>query len=151
LTALRLANIISLRSFVKHNAAANVGAQFLRNIGRGSFGWRLSQDEKYVGLALETPILGSGEWNWWEGGSSRPWSLWLLAFGMYGMVGLLALECLQLIPAIRVVFSPFPRPRADSFHLRYALAAVILMAATDNLLNGSMILPLLLLIGGVSG
>ncbi len=151
LMALRLANIISLRAVVTHNVAANTGAQFLRRIGRGSFGWRLSQDEKHVGVALKRPVLGSGDWDWWQGSSSRPWALWLLVFGMYGMVGLLALEFLQLIPVARVIWSPFPRSDIDSSSdLRSALAIVILMSAMDNLLNGSMILPLLLLIGGLS-
>src|ERR1700733_91129 len=150
LMALRLTNVISLRAFVKQNAAANAGAQFLREIGRGSFGWRLWQDEKYVGKALERPILGSAEWDWWRGSSSRPWSLWLLAFGIYGIAGLLSLECLQFIPVARVLWSPLARSETDGSDLRRVLAAVILMSALDNLLNGSMILPILLIIGGLS-
>ena len=82
--------------------------------------------------------------------SSRPWGLWLLAFGMYGIAGLLALECLQLLPVARVMWFPLARSNVDAFDLRNALAAAILMSAIDNLLNGSMILPLLLVIGGLS-
>jgi hypothetical protein len=149
LIAVRLANVVSLRTVVKHNVAANAGAQFLREIGRGSFGWRLSQDERHVGVALTRPVLGSGEWDWWKESSSRPWALWLLAFGMYGMVGLFALESLQLIPVARAIWSPLARSNTDGSDLRSALATVILMSAIDNLLNGSMILPLLLLIGGL--
>jgi hypothetical protein len=108
------------------------------------------QDEKHVGAALEKPILGSGEWDWWKVSSSRPWSLWLLTFGMYGIVGLLALEGLQFIPVARIVWSPLVRSETDGPDLRRALAAVILMSALDNLLNGSMILPILLLIGGLN-
>jgi hypothetical protein len=153
LTSLRLANVISLRSLVKHNAAANAGAEFLIKIGRGSFGWRLSQDERHVGVALERPILGSGAWDWWKGSESRPWGLWLLAFGMYGAVGMVALECLQLIPVTRAVWHPLMRTETDrfSFDLRRALAAVVLMSAIDNLMDGAMILPVVLLIGGLSG
>jgi hypothetical protein len=148
--ALRLANVVSLRTLVKQNAVAGSTANFLKRIQRGSFGWRLSQDEKNVGLALETPLLGSGEWDWWKGGSSRPWGLWLLTFGMYGLAGLLALECLQLVPVARIVWSPHPRSNPSGLDLRSALAAAVLMSAIDNLLNGSMILPLLLVIGGLS-
>jgi hypothetical protein len=139
-----------LRSVVKNSVAANAGAQFLRRIGRGSFGWRLSQDEKHVGVALTSPVLGSGEWDWWKGSSARPWSLWLLVFGMYGIVGLIALESLQLVPVVRAIWSPFARSEINSSDIRSALAIVILMSAMDNLLNGSMILPLVLLIGGLS-
>jgi hypothetical protein len=150
LMVLRLSNVISLRAIVKQNIAAHAGAQLLKKLGRGSFGWRLSQDEKHVGVALERPILGSGDWDWWKVSSSRPWSLWLLAFGMYGIVGLLALEGLQFIPVARIVRSPLARSDTDGPDLRRALAAVILMSALDNLLNGSMILPILLLIGGLN-
>jgi hypothetical protein len=102
--SLRLANVISLRMLVKQNAVAHSAEGFLRSIKRQSFGWRLSEDETHVGVALEKPLLGYGESNWWRNGSSRPWGLWLLAFGMYGIVGLLALECLQLLPAARVLW-----------------------------------------------
>jgi hypothetical protein len=143
--ALRLANIISLRSLVEHNRAVHAGAHLLKEMQRGSFGWRLSQDEKHVTSALEKPLLGSGQWDWWRASSSRPWGLWLLAFGMYGMVGLLALECLQLLPVGRAWWA------LEGSDLRSAFAAAILLSAIDNLLNGSMILPLLLVIGGLSG
>jgi hypothetical protein len=147
---LRVANIISLRSLVEHNATAYSAAQFLKGIQRQSFGWRLSQDEKYIETALREPLLGSGAWDWWKGSGSRPWGLWLLALGMYGLAGLLALECLQLLPVVRILWSPLARGDTPGFDLRNALAAVILMSAIDNLLNGSMILPLVLVIGGLS-
>jgi hypothetical protein len=69
---------------------------------------------------------------------------------MYGLIGLLALECLQLLPVARVVWFPLARSDIEAFNLRHALAAAILMSAIDNLLNGAMILPLLVVIGGMS-
>jgi hypothetical protein len=148
--AIRLANVVSLQTLVKQNAAAHSVAEFLKRIHRGSFGWRLSQDEKNVNQALETPLLGSGEWDWWKASSLRPWGLWLLAFGMYGMAGLISLEGLQFLPVARGLRPPGFRLDASAFHLRSALATVLLMSTIDNLLNGSMILPLCLLIGGLS-
>jgi hypothetical protein len=147
---LRVANFISLRSLVEHNAVAYSAAQFFKGIQRQSFGWRLSQDEKYIDTALAEPLLGSGAWDWWKASGSRPWGLWILALGMYGLAGLLALECLQLLPVARILWSPLARGDTQAFDLRNALAAVILLSAIDNLLNGSMILPLLLVIGGLS-
>ncbi len=152
---LRVANFISLRSLVERNAVAYSAAQFLKGIQRQSFGWRLSQDEKYIDTALAEPLLGTGAWDWWKGTGSRPWGLWLLALGMYGLAGLLALECLQLLPIARILGSPLAGSRlargdTQAFDLRSALAAAILMSAIDNLLNGSMILPLLLVVGGLS-
>jgi hypothetical protein len=147
---LRVANFISLRSLVEHNAAAYSAAQFFKGIQRQSFGWRLSQDEKYIDTALAEPLLGTGAWDWWKSTGSRPWGLWLLALGIYGLAGLLALECLQLLPVARILGSKLARGDTQAFDLRSALAAAILMSAIDNLLNGSMILPLLLVIGGLS-
>jgi hypothetical protein len=147
---LRLANVIHLRSLVHQNAVAHFMAAFLKKIGRGSFGWRLWQDELHVNIALHKPLLGYGEWDWWRSGNLRPWGLWLLVFGMYGAFGLLALELLQLIPVIRVVWFSMTRSDIEALNLRHALAAVILMSAVDNLLNSSMILPLLIVIGGMS-
>jgi hypothetical protein len=146
----RLANVISIRALVSHNAAAHFAASFLKKIGRGSFGWRLWQDELHVNIALHKPLLGYGEWNWWQRGNLRPWGLWLLAFGMYGVFGLLALEAFQLAPVVRVVWFSLARSDIEYLNLRHALAAAILMTAVDNLLNSSMILPLLLIIGGMS-
>ena len=147
---LRLNNHLSLRELVQQNRVVHSTASFLRKIKRGSLGWRLEQDERHVGTALKNPVLGSGQWDWWRTGIGRPWGLWLLAFGMYGLVGLMALECLQLLPVARVVWFPLARSDIQAFNLRHALAAAILMSAIDNLLNSAMILPLLLVIGGMS-
>ena len=148
--ALRLANVFSLQTLVKQNTIARSAAYSLKKIQRGSFGWRLSQDEKYVGLALEKPILGSGAWDWWKGRDTRPWGLWLLAFGMYGLAGLIALECIQLLPVAQILRSSHPDSDPSTIAVRNALAWAVIMSAIDNLLNGSMILPLLLVIGGLA-
>ncbi len=147
---LRLTNVVSLRNLVHHNREAHAFAAFLKQIGRGSFGWRLGQDERHVSIALDRPILGYGEWDWWRRGTLRPWGLWLLGFGMYGILGLIALEALQIVPVIRAIWFPLARSDIEYLNLRHALAAAILITAVDNLLNSSMILPLLLIMGGMS-
>jgi len=152
---LRLANVISLRSLVERSQSAHAVAQFIVKMGRQSFGWRLGQDERHVKTALARPFLGAGQWIWWQYGDSRPWGLWLLAFGTYGIVGLLALETVQLLPVVRTAWFPLARANQAKVHLpnlelRLALAAVLLMATIDNLLNSGMILPLVLVIGGMS-
>ena len=147
---LRLTNVVSLRNLAHNNHAAHAFAGFLRKIGKGSLGWRLGQDERHVSIALARPILGYGEWDWWRRGTMRPWGLWLLGFGMYGILGLIALEALQLVPVIRAIWFPLARSDIEYLNLRHALAAAILITAVDNLLNSSMILPLLLIMGGMS-
>jgi hypothetical protein len=146
----RLTNLVSLRSVVNRSASAHAVADFMVRIGRQSFGWRLGQDERHVHDALAKPLLGSGRWNWWQGGDVRPWGLWLLAFGMYGAVGLFALETLQLAPIIRVARFPLARGNLSAIGPRQAFAAVLLITAVDSLLNSCVILPLLLATGGLS-
>jgi hypothetical protein len=148
--AIRIANVISVHDLVQENPVAHAVDGYLRSIGKGSLGWRLNQDERHIDTALEEPILGYGQWDWWRGGYERPWSLWLLVFGMYGSVGLVSLEALLLIPALRVVWFPLARSDIGYTNMRHTLSAAVLISAIDSLLNSSMILPLLLVIGGMT-
>jgi hypothetical protein len=135
---------------MRRNTAVHSATDFLKRIHRGSLALRLEHDERTVDLALEQPILGSGQWDWWRNTGLRPSGLWLLAFGMYGLFGLIALEALQLIPVVRVVWFPLARSDIEDLNLRHAFVAVILMTAIDNLLNNAMILPLLVVMGGMA-
>lgn len=148
--AFRLSNMISVHDLVQENPVAHAVDGYLRGIGKGSLGWRLNQDERHIDTALNEPILGYGQWDWWRGGYQRPWSLWLLVFGMYGSVGLVSLEALLLIPALRVVWFPLARSDIGYTNMRHTLSAAVLISAIDSLLNSSMILPLLLVIGGMT-
>lgn len=148
--AFRIANFVSLRDLVKENPVAHSVDKSLRSIGKGSLGWRLHQDERHIDTALEQPILGYGQWNWWQTGYERPWSLWLLVFGMYGSVGLVSLEALLLIPALRAVWLPLTRSDIGYTNMRHTLSAAVLISAIDSLLNSSMLLPLLLVVGGMT-
>jgi len=148
--AFRIANVISIHDLVEQNPAAHAIDSYLKHIGKGSLGWRLSQDERHIDTALNEPILGYGTWNWWQEGFERPWSLWLLVFGMYGSVGLISLEALLLIPALRAVWFPLARSDIGYTNMRHTLSAAVLISAIDSLLNSSVILPLLLVIGGMT-
>jgi hypothetical protein len=148
--SIRLTNVVSLHELVKDDPTVHAVSGFMKKIGRGSLFLRLERDERTVNLALEQPVLGSNQWDWWRHSGERPAGLWLLAFGTYGLFGLLALQALQLIPVIRVVWFPLARSDIEDLNLRHAFVATILMAAIDNLLNSAMILPLLLVMGGMS-
>ena len=148
--AIRIANIISIHDLVQTNPVARAMDGYLRQIGKGSLKWRLNEDERHIATALDEPILGYGQWDWWRGGIERPWSLWLLVFGMYGSVGLVSLEALLLIPALRVVWFPLARSDIGYTNMRHTLSAAVLISAIDSLLNSSLILPLLLVIGGMT-
>jgi hypothetical protein len=148
--ALRMSSRLNLRYLAQHNATLHHISDSLGDVGRHSLVWRLARDEAHMAVALKTPILGSGEWNWWRTGESRPWSLWLLIFGMYGIVGLGAFGSILFLPVMRASWSP-PNgigPRATQ--LRLALAGLILMVAFDDLLNSATILPYVLVMGGMA-
>jgi hypothetical protein len=147
---LRMTNLVSLRALVKRDPVAHSLSIALTSVGRHSLAWRFAQDERYIAVALQRPLFGFGRWNWWQGGGYRPWSLWLLVFGMYGLVGLVAFGAMLLLPVVRVVRMPQGDSVSDGSNLQLALAALILMVAIDNLLNGAMILPYLLILGGLA-
>lgn len=162
--AFRIANIVSVHELVMRNSTAHAVASYMQRIGKGSFEWRLNQDEGHINTALEEPILGYGQWDWWakklyvqtnegwkrDNPQGRPWGLWLLVFGMYGGVGLVALESLLLIPALRAVWFPLARSDVGYTNMRHMLSAAVLISAADSLLNSALILPLLLVIGGMT-
>ena len=87
---------------------------------------------------------------WRAEGFERPWSLWLLVFGMYGGLGLASLEALLLIPALKAVWFPLARSDIGYTNMRHTLSAAVLISAIDSLLNSAIILPLLLVIGGMT-
>jgi hypothetical protein len=146
----RMSSRVNLRYVAQHNAVLRSIAGGLGDAGRHSLIWRLARDEGHMGVALQTPVLGSGQWDWWKHGESRPWSLWMLIFGMYGVVGLGAFASILLLPVFRASWSPPASIGPRASQLRLALAAVILMIACDDLLNSAMILPYLLMMGGMA-
>jgi hypothetical protein len=148
--AFRMTNQVSLRALAKRNGTLHSIANGLASIGRQSFAWRIARDESHIAMALRNPLLGSGQWDWWQGRDSRPWSLWLLVFGMYGAVGLIAFGAIVFLPLIHSGWSPVVGNDRDDSDLRRTMIALILLVALDNLLNGAMILPYLLAMGGLA-
>ena len=122
----------------------------MRVLGRKSLGWRLSRDEAQAAIATRKPLLGFGEWNWWESSGTRPWDLWLLVFGMYGTFGALAMAAVLAGPIVRAACSPPPGAGPELGSLLAALAMLLFMSTLDSLLNGALILPYVLLAGGLS-
>ena len=146
----RMTNLVSLRALAQHDGVAHSLASALNSIGRHSLVWRFAREESHVRVALQHPLLGSGRWNWWQNSDFRPWSLWLLVLGMYGLVGLVAFGGILFLPVIRAVWPPAGGSAPNQPNLRLALATLVLMVAIDNLLNGAMILPYLLMMGGLA-
>jgi len=148
-TLFRMSGVIPLRALVKQSGTLHSIANGLASIGRQSLSWRYAREESHIKIALQEPLLGFGRWDWWQNGNARPWSLWLLVFGMYGLVGLTALGLILILPIQRAAWSSAVGHGPDDQNLRLALAGLILMVVIDSLLNGSMIVPFLLIMGGL--
>jgi len=147
---LRMSNLVSLRALAQRNEVVHSFAVALTSIGRHSLVWRFARDEGHIATALQKPLLGFGKWNWWQNGDFRPWSLWLLVFGMYGSVGLIAFGAILFLPVIRAAWTPPAAKAIGQTYLRLAMASLILMVAIDSLLNGAMIVPYLLIMGSLA-
>ena len=146
----RMTGLVSLRALAQSNGFLYSIAEHLNNIGRHSLIWRLARDESHMRVALRHPLLGWGQWDWWRSGDTRPWGLWLLVFGMYGLVGLAALGAIFFQPVLRIGWPKERIGNANEFALRMAIVGLTLMVAFDSLLNSTLILPYLLLIGGLA-
>jgi len=147
---LRMSSRVNLRYLAKNNVVLRSISNGLGDVGRHSLVWRLARDEGHMAVALKTPILGTGQWNWWKNGEIRPWSLWLLIFGMYGIAGLGSFASILFLPVMRASWSPPPGIGPRTAQLRLAIAGLILMVAFDDLLNSAMILPYLLAMGAMA-
>lgn len=135
--AVRAAGLVSFTDLAKKTAVGQAVRQGLKDAGLGSFGWRLKQEEKHLGAALERPTFGRGKAKWWEDDrADRPWGLWLLVLGGYGAVGLLALTGALVLPLLHA-------PRRTC-----GLAAVLFAAVADSLLNSTFWLPAAAVAGG---
>ena len=120
----------------------------VRASGRGSFIWRIAGDQTALNLARQHAIFGAGRWDWWRENGQRPWGLALLLVGQFGMTGLVLAFSSLLLPPLRAIFSRQSqnwRQRTD-----IPLAAIVVMAIADALLNSFVFYPALLASGALA-
>lgn len=121
-----------------------------RSAGRGSFTWRISQDQRLLSEAHQNPVLGTATWDWWRPKGTRPWGLSMLLFGQFGLTGLVLALGSLLWPALRVAWQA---PRVSGWRpeaLPLMLATVIVMATLDGLLNSFFFFPAIVAAGALS-
>ncbi len=122
-----------------------------RAVGRGSFTWRIGQDQKMLADATARPLVGSGDWAWWRSKETRSWGLPLLVVGQFGLIGLAAGFCTVAGP----VFSAAWRaPRGSPWRLQalpLLLAVIVVLALLDTLMNSFVFFPAILASGGLAG
>jgi hypothetical protein len=145
---IRLTNKGSLRTVTERSVVLREISSSLKKAGRQSFGWRLLQDEKYARLAIRHPVFGYGVTNWWsQQPGSRPWGLWLLIMGAYGGIGLLGAGGI-FVAQLTTTLGTRDSAREGNDAILAALGSFTLLVVLDCFLNGSLILPYMIVIGG---
>ncbi len=148
--AVYVSGIVPVMRIGKDTAIGRQVVDAIRATGRGSFAWRISQDQKLLADAREHLMVGSARWDWWRPKATRPWGLTMLLLGQFGVVGLaLALGSL-LWPALRIAWLV---PRASGWRveaLPLMLTTIVVMATLDGLLNSFFYFPAIVAAGALA-
>lgn len=145
-----LSGAIPFQAIAKETSWGRAVVDRFRGAGRGSFTWRIAQDQKLLADALARPVTGSGQWDWWRAKETRPWGLSLLIVGQYGLGGLLLAFATLLGPALRTAWSA---PGAGAWRregLPLLLASIAALTVLDALLNSFVFFPALTAAGAIA-
>lgn len=148
--AVYVSGVVPLERIAKDTRAGREVVTAFRAIGRGSFTWRVAQDQKLMPVAMARPMTGSATWDWWRPYGTRPWSLSLLVVGQFGVTGLLLVLTTLLGPALTVAWSA---PRASAWRpegLPLLVTALVLLTVVDALLNSFIFFPAIVAAGGLA-
>lgn len=145
-----LSGVVPITHLGKETALGRRIVDGLRSVGRGSFAWRISQDQKLLGDALRAPVTGSQQWDWWRPQGVRPWGLPLLAIGQFGLTGFVLMLCTLLAPAAAATWqTSAPTGRRDA-GLPLLLTSLVLLALIDALLNSFFFFPAVIAAGALA-
>lgn len=133
---------------LKQTAVGQKFVQTFKEAGRGSFTWRVGQDQKFLKLATAHPLTGHGQWDWWKEQKARPWGLELLVLGQFGLIGLMLAYATVGLPAfwmgVRIT-------RKSPPELAAAVLLLVLLGlmVVDSLLNAFLLLPIVMASGSL--
>jgi hypothetical protein len=125
--------------------------QAFRAAGRGSFTWRISQDQKLLAEIKAHPVVGSAQWDWWRAKNTRPWGLAMLLLGQFGLVGLSLCFGSLLWPALREAWEA---PLGSGWQISampLLLAVIVGLTMLDALMNSFIFFPAVLIAGSLAG
>jgi hypothetical protein len=146
-----LSGAVPVTEIGKNTALGQRVVQTFRDAGRGSFPWRIGQDQKLIGAAMARPMVGTGHWAWWREKETRPWGLALLLVGQFGLIGFTLAMGTLLWPALLCLWcAPRASPSSAGF-VPMALAVIACLAALDTLMNSFLYFPALVAAGGLAG
>ena len=116
---------------------------------RGSFTWRIAQDQKLLPDATQRPLVGQGRWDWWKDRQTRPWGLAMLVLGQFGGIGLTLFLSVLFAPLIAAFWRRPPASVWAMSSISVPLALMVAISAVDALLNAFLFFPALLIAGGL--
>ncbi len=122
----------------------------IRGAGRGSFTWRIAQDQKLLADAVARPVTGSAQWDWWRAKETRPWGLSLLIVGQFGLAGLLFAFATLLGPAVATAWTARSGSVWRPPGLPLLLASIAVLTVIDALLNSFVFFPAIVAAGGLA-
>lgn len=147
--AVYLSGVVPITQLGKDTAIGRKVVEVFKATGRGSFTWRISQDQKAIDLVKSTALVGHGHWDWWKSLNTRPWGLALLLVGQYGLIGLLCAFGALLAPAALCLWRA---PVASPWQLSGApviLATIVVLTIMDAGLNSFIFFPALMAAGAL--
>ncbi len=130
--------------------------QRIRSVSRlRTLGWRLNGEAINRDKIAQRPLLGWGQWDWWQqvdpDRTRVPWSLIGLSAGMFGMVGTGALIALFVVPIVMFIRSCPPAYWLDvNLGPPAALVVLLGMALIDNLINPTFCTIWICIAGGLN-
>jgi hypothetical protein len=149
-SAVYVSGIVPVARIANDTASGRMVVGAIKSVGRGSFTWRIAQDQRALPLAMAHPLAGTGQWDWWRSQPSRPWGLAMLVLGQFGLVGLALSASVLLLPAARIAWAaPRGDPRAPQA-LPWLLAVVVLLSMLDAVLNSFVFFPAVLIAAALS-
>lgn len=140
--ALHVSGIVPLRSLAKDTAVGRASLNLLREAGRQSFAWRISQDLKTTALIQKSLAAGAHEWDWFRPAGTRPWGLPLLILGQFGILGLGAIAFAFVAGLLRLLGVARRENEAATL-----CVLLLLVSALDALLNSFLFYPAIVVIG----
>jgi hypothetical protein len=147
--AVYLSGALPIAQLGKETTVGRKVVEVFKASGRGSFTWRISQDQKAMGLVKSTVLVGQGHWDWWRSLNTRPWGLAILLVGQFGLIGLVCAFGAMLAPAVLCLWRV---PVASPWQLSGApviLATIVVLTAMDAGLNSFIFFPALMAAGAL--
>lgn len=148
-SAVYLSGAVPITHWAKDTAVGQKVVGVFKATGRGSFTWRISQDQKAIALVQPVVVVGNGRWDWWRELGTRPWGLALLVIGQFGLLGFTLAFGALLVPALArlwhaPVASPWTAEGAPT-----VLAVIVILMLPDAGLNSFIFFPALVAAGAL--